>query len=696
MESLLLEIGTEEIPAGYIEPALDALASKLLQRLTQARIGCGQAKTFATPRRLAVIVEAVAEKQESLTSEVMGPPEKVAFDRDGNPTVAAEKFAEKVGLPLSDVRIKETPKGRYLYAVTTETGGVTTMILKDLLPEIIQSIPFPKTMKWAELALSFARPVHSVLALFGSQIIPFSLENIKSGKITTGHRFTHPGAIEVNAPEDYVNKLRAANVFADLAERRQMVVNGIEKTARELGGKILPDEELVDIVKNIVELPVPVAGKFDTKYLELPEEVLITAMREHQKYFAVVDDRKKLMPCFIAVNNTPARDLALVAKGHERVLRARLEDAQFFYRSDLKQSMDDWVEQLKRVLFQASLGSMYDKISRVQKNARFFADELGFETEVKSQVSRAAWLCKADLVSQVVVEFTKLQGIMGRVYAAAAGEPAEVAAAIEEHYRPTYSGGPLPETTVGALVALADKLDSICGCFSAGLVPTGASDPYALRRQGIGIVQIMCQKNYALPLREMITHSVRLFGENDPAKVSQTTDAVYTFLLNRMGYLLAEEGYSKDVIAAVLSVSGDHIPDVWRKVRALEALKSAPDFEPLAAAFKRVVNIIKKTGQVRASESISDVNEALFEDESEFLLYKSYQESARNVSADLEQGRFDQALLDIASLKNSVDTFFDKVLVMAEAQDVQNNRLALLAHIAALFETFADFSKITT
>jgi len=695
MESLLLEIGTEEIPAGYIEPALDALSSKLLEQLTRKRIEYGKAETYATPRRLAVKVEDVAGRQKSLTSEVIGPPERVAFDAAGNSTVAAQKFAEKVGLPLDQLGVKDTPKGRYLYAVITEDGVSTQTILETILPEVIHSIPFPKTMKWGTLAVSFARPILSVLALFGRQVVSFALGNVNSGNITAGHRFTHPDRITLDGPDGYVDLLRNVNVLADLNERRDVVEKEITKTAVGLGGKILPDDELVDTVKNLVEYPAVVAGKFDVKYLELPDEVLITAMREHQKYFAVIDETGKLMPCFVAVNNTPARDMALVAKGHERVLRARLEDARFFYHSDVQQSMDEWVDQLKGVMFQAKLGSMYDKISRVRKISEYLATRLGLDAEIKKQCARAAWLSKADLVSQVVVEFTKLQGVMGRVYAGVAGEAAQVCRAIEEHYRPTYSGGPLPQTTVGSIVAIADKIDSICGCFSIGLIPTGASDPYALRRQGIGIVQIILQNNYSVSLKELIGESLRLFGHGDSEKIADTTQATAVFLRNRMAHLLVEEGYSKDVVSAVLEVSGDLVSDVWNKVRALESLKSQPDFEPLAAAFKRVVNIIKKTGQEKALEFLSQVDKDLFEDESEANLYEAYLDVSQNVSNDVARDDFDQALVRIASLRNVVDEFFDKVLVMADNQRVRDNRLSLLAHIASLFEKIADFSRIS-
>lgn len=695
MNNLLLEIGTEEIPAGYIEPALNALSSALLKKLTDARIEHGSARILGTPRRLAVEIADVADKQESLTTEVIGPPEKVGFDENGKPSVAAQKFAEKLDISINEIRVTETEKGRYLCAEKTDHGLATQAVLEKLLPDVIKTTPFPKTMKWADFNIYFARPIHTILALLGTNVIPFAMEDIKSANYTSGHRFMHPDMITISSPGDYIESLRSAYVVADLEERKQFVEKEIAKVATDLGGRVLPDKELVDIVNNLVEYPVAVAGKFEKEYLELPDEVLITSMREHQKYFAVIDEQSKLMPCFIAVNNTPVRDTALAATGHERVLRARLADAQFFYKTDLGISSDERVEKLKRVLFQAKLGSMHEKILRVQNVAEYLADAVDQDSaELKKHVSRGAWLCKADLVSNVVVEFPKLQGVMGRVYASVAQEPVAVASAIEEHYRPTYSGGPLPETITGSVLSIADKIDSICGCFSVGLTPTGTADPYALRRQGIGIVHIMLEKGFSFSLRAMIEKSTNLFKEKSKQDTRETADTVYTFLQNRMSHLLAEEGFSKDVIAAVTSISADNVPNVWNRVRALEKLKAEPDFEPLSIAFKRVVNIIRQAGET--GTETGDVDESLFEHESESALCSAFKNVKDKVARDLAEGLFDQALLDIASLRGPVDAFFDGVMVMAEDMKMRANRLALLKNMADMFAMFADFSKIST
>ncbi len=671
MDNLLLEIGAEEIPAGYIKPALKALSSSLLQKLTEARIEHGNTRVYGTPRRLTVNVENVARKQKSIKNEVIGPPAKVGFDENGKPTMAAQKFAEKVGVPVKKLTIKETPRGSYLAADKMERGLATQTLLKEILPEVILSIPFPKKMRWADLDIEFARPIHRILALLGKSIISFHLGNIKSGRYTCGHSFMAPAKIKLDVADDYLEKLRSAWVLADIAERRKMLERGIAEVAQKLGGRILPDDELVDIVTNLVEYPVPVAGKFDEAFLEVPDEVLINAMREHQKYFAVVDKDNKLMPSFIAVNNTAARDLALAAKGHERVLRARLADAQFFYQGDLEVTDDDRVSKLKRVLFQAKLGTMYEKIERVAKITEYLADLVDFGKasdtgipDLKAQVTRAARLSKADLVSQVVGEFPKLQGVMGRIYATVSGELPMVAAAIEEHYRPVYSGAPLPETSVGAILSIADKIDSICGCFSA----------------------------VSFFLRELIQTSAEQFGKKSTREIADLVEYVFGFLQNRVAYMLAEDGYSKDTIAAVLNVFCDNIPQTWSRVGALEKLKAKPDFEPLAVAFKRVVNIIKKAGDIQAA----DVDQKLFQHESEPALLSAYESVKKKVEDNLHKDRFDQALIEIASLRDTVDAFFEEVMVMTDDMAVRRNRLALLGLIAGLFGEFADFSKLST
>ncbi len=691
MNTLLLEIGSEEIPAGYIQPALDALRSNLLQKLTDARLGHGEAKVYATPRRISIIVEGVADKQTSITEDLVGPPESVGFDADGNPTVAAEKFAEKAGVALKSLKVKKTGKGKYLYARKTQKGLSAKTVLSKILPDVIKAIPFPKTMKWADLSLVYTRPIHWIVALLGEKIISFTMENIKTGRTTFGHRFLSSGKITIGHPDEYLEKLRDAYVWADIKERKEGVEKQIAQQAADRKGKVLFDPGLVDTVANLIEFPAPVTGTFEKKYLKLPPQILITAMREHQKYFAIIDKNENLMPHFIAVNNTITKDMNLVAKGHERVLRARLSDAEFFYESDLKVLAETRVNKLKGVLFQARLGSMYEKMERITELAGYLAQSIQNNPELKNRAQKAARLCKSDLVSHVVGEFPKLQGIMGKVYAGVDQEPEEVALAIEEHYRPTFSGGVLPETTTGAIVAIADKIDSICGCFSVGLLPTGAADPYALRRQGIGIINIMLNKGFSFSLKQLIEKATGLFANKTKENIADTSEKVYVFIKTRISRMLEEEGVSRDVVGAIVDISIDHIPNTWKRAKALDALRSQPDFEPLAVAFKRVVNIIKKAPAIDASA----VDESLFENPSETTLFKELIKVEKKVENELKEGAFDRVLHHMATLRNPVDSFFDDVLVMADDLKVRNNRLSLLKRIADLFEKIADFSKIS-
>ncbi len=694
MSQLLIEIGTEEIPAGYIKPALEFLSVTLSARLDHARIRHGRIQTYGTPRRLAVLADGLSERQDPLKIEVMGPPERVGLDASGKPTTPARKFAEKVGVPVTALSIKETDRGRYLVAVKTENGMATKTVLKDILPDLVLSIPFPKVMRWSDLKIGFARPIHSICAILDKTVIPFQVGNLKAGRFVYGHRFNHPERIRLESPEQYLDRLSAARVLADIDQRKAVMTEQMAKAAAGVGGRVLPDAELVDVVANLIEYPAAVIGRFDAKYLNLPSEILITAMREHQKYFAVVDPSHNLMPFFIAVNNTLAEDMSLVAKGHERVLRARLEDAQFFYQSDLKLPLDELSQRLKSVVFQADLGSMYDKALRIERLASVLAEALNLDPSTVAQVSRAARLCKADLVSHVVTEFPKLQGIMGRIYAHAAGEPDNLAAAIEEHYRPTFSGGQLPQTIEGALLSIADKMDSLCGCFSIGLVPSGTSDPYALRRQGIGVLQIALDRGFSFSVKKIIDSSLSLFGKGQTPENLRAAEGVYEFLKNRMAHLLEEAGIPRDLVAAVLSVSGEFIPDTWKRAHALYRLKQQPDFDTLAIGFKRVVNIIKKADP--AETASRQVDTGLFAHESETRLYERFNAVKAEVLNHLNQENIDAAFAAVASLRESVDRFFDDVMVMVDDTDVRKNRLGLLGQIAGLFERLADFSKIST
>ncbi len=696
MAQLLIEIGTEEIPAGYIDPALNAFRDHLMRHLHDNRIAYGMAQVYGTPRRLCVRIDDVADRQVPQTIELVGPPARVAFDENGRPTVAARKFAEKNNISPARLSIIETEKGRYAAASRTDRGQATRSILKASLPAIILSIPFPKTMRWADLSIHFARPIHSLLALLDKQVISFIVGDIKSGRHTFGHRFLHPKKIKLADTTGYLEQLEKAWVIADIKKRRTMMEQQMHEAVETVKGKVLPDAGLVDIVTHLIEYPATVLGSFEERFLELPREVLVTAMREHQRYFAVVDSDKRIMPYFLAVNNTLARDMNLVKKGHERVLKARLEDARFFFQTDGKTSLEEMTHKLKSVLFQAELGSVYDKVSRIRSVAGRLARRLALDETMEQVLDRAAFLSKADLVSLMVNEFPKLQGVMGRIYAQYAREPEPVARAIEEHYRPTASGGALPTTLPGGLLSLVDKMDSICGCFLIGLVPSGASDPYALRRQGIGLLQIILENNLPIPIPWLVQTSLAAFtGVSSAAPGdNKADDQASAFLRARLAHILESENISKDFVAAVLAVSeADPVPVIAAKARSLHRLKAEPEFDTLATGFKRVVNIIRKAEPADTMQA--EVDPALFEYGTETGLHNDFMAIQGRVRDSLEGGEIDQAFNAVADLRKSVDQFFDDVLVMTDNAPLRRNRLALLKQISQLFALLADFSKIS-
>ncbi len=691
MNKLLIEIGTEEIPAGYIIPALNAFKKNIIAAFDKNRINHGSAQIFGTPRRLALMVEDLAEQQNPKVSTITGPPEKIGYDENNNPTIAAEKFAAKAGIDLDQIWVEETKKGRYLTAVIEEKCESTISILENMLEKQILSIPFPKSMRWGSLSISFARPIISLLGLFGDKKINFKVGNIKSGSIIFGHQFMNPGEYEVDCADNYTKVVESVGVIPDIDKRKKVLIEAIETCVKEYNSQLLKDDDLMNIVNNLVEYPLPIVGRFDEEFLEVPDEVLITAMREHQKCFALTDEKGNLKPLFIAVNNTNVRDMALVTHGHEKVLRARLSDAKFFYEQDCKSSLDEFRDRLKNVTFQEKLGSVYDKTLRIGKLCQYLVEESSYDDKktLKLDVVRASQICKADLVSQVVIEFTKLQGVIGRAYALNAGEKHDIAYAVEQHYRPVYSGGKLPETPTASILAIADKLDTICGCFSIGLIPTGGADPYALRRQGIGIIQIMLEENLTFSFNLMIDQGLEPFID-DKNKLKKVSLKIREFFQNRMVNILIDKQFSREAVNSALSASFDNLPDVVLRDKALDFLRKEPDFEPLAITFKRVENIIKKAGTI---ENIS-VNESLFEDACEKQLFEAVNEASQSINASIKEGHYDKALSTIATLRPKVDTFFDDVMVMVEDNKLKQNRIALLSLISELFKNIANFSML--
>jgi glycyl-tRNA synthetase beta chain len=683
-KEFLLEIGTEEIPSRFIEPALEKMRELFTVLLASGRVAStGEIRAFGTPRRLVLYASELSEQQQDVSKEVTGPPKKVAFDAAGKPTKAALVFAEKNGIAVEALAVKATDKGEYLVARIDEKGGDTGAWLGQVLPGFILSIPFPKTMRWMDKDIRFARPIHWLLCLWGGAVVDFNLNGIKSGNLSRGHRFMSPGAFLVKDFKSYTLQTEPNCVVIDPEVRKQRIKKQIQELAEARGGSILDDPGLVDEVANLVEYPVPVMGSFSRDFLRVPKEVLITAMREHQRYFSVVDRQGNLLPNFITISNTKAEDMEIVRAGNERVLTARLSDAAYFFDHDLKQTLADRVEGLKKVTYQEKLGTLYDKIERDRKVAAWLAPILGADAAV---VDRAVYLCKADLLTGVVGEFPKLQGVMGRAYALASKEDPRVAEAILEHYLPRFAGDKLPASIEGVCAGIADRIDTITGCFSVGLIPSGSEDPYALRRQSVAILNMVMERGIRLSLKKLVAESLKAYpaGKQDTVKVETET---LDFLRQRLAGILGAEGFRSDVVDAALSVDFDD-PLIGReKVRALDALRTSEDYQPLVTALKRAGNILPK-------QFAGSVNPAFLKLDAEKALSEAFLQIKDRVKDKTAKLDFRGALADIASLRKPVDAFFDTVMVMDKDEAVKNNRLALLAGITGLFSGIADFSRL--
>ncbi|QSQ27248.1 glycine--tRNA ligase subunit beta [Pyxidicoccus parkwayensis] len=691
---LLLEVGAEEIPASFIGPALDDLQRVLTERMAEARLKHGEVRVFGTPRRLAVWVKGVADAGEDIVKEVLGPSAKAAFDAQGKPTKAAEKFAEGLKLSVDKLGRTTTPKGEYVSARVEEKGRPAADILQDALHTAVHSINFKKSMRWGDVDQSFARPVQWLVALLGGDVLPVVFGDVKSGRTTYGHRFLSGGPIELKAPADYEAALEKAHVVPDVAKRRAQLVEKLAAAAKKAGGQIMEDPGLVDQVTNLVELPNPVVGSFEARHLDLPPEVLVQEMKSHQRYFSLVDGNGKLLPRFIAVSNTPVRDEQLSLRGYQRVLASRLADGRFFFDEDRKTPLADRVEKLGRVVWQGQLGTYLEKVERFRSLAMWLAQATGRAGE-GATIERAATLAKADLVTGMVGEFPELQGVMGREYARAGGEPDAVAVAIYEHYLPRGAEDALPTKDAGALIGIADRLDSLTGIFAIGKAPTGAADPFALRRACIAIIRLVLGRGYRFSLSAAVDEALKLVGPklaNVKRKAGEPAprEQVLEFFRGRLKALWGEQ-HRTDVVEAVLAAGFDDLVAAQKRLEALSLIVGRADFQPLAAAFKRVANIVEKQGKDVKGGAI---NPQKLVDEPERHLHTAFTQARNTVTGLVQADDFAGALREITGLKPAVDTFFDKVMVMAEDKELRENRIRLLTEIGALFNQVADFSKI--
>lgn len=682
-KNFLLEIGTEEIPAHVMPLILVQLKDLAEKYFKDARISAGEFQTLGTPRRISLLVKNVEENQADVEEEKRGPSVKIALDAEGNYTKAAVGFARGQKISPEDLITRDG----YVYAVIRESGKKTTEILQTLLPKMICDLNFPNNMHWGSLDFKFIRPIRWLVSLFGDEVIPFELANVFSGRISRGHRVLSQGEFTINSADSYVDDCEKNFVIVDQNQRRAMITAQIEAVAKERGGKAEISEELLEEVLYLVEYPTALSGDFEIKYLNLPPEAVITPMRDHQRYFPVKDLDGKLMPIFVTVRNGGRDYLDVVQHGNERVLKARLEDAQFFFNEDRKKNLDAHRAKLKTVVFQEGLGSMYEKTERLVKLAEKISDLLGekISADDRKNAIRAAELSKADLVTGMVTEFTELQGVMGREYAKLDGENAEVAVAIDEHYMPRFAGDSQPKTTAGKILSLADKIDNIVATFSRGLVPTGSQDPFALRRQALGIVNLLTAANWSIQLSEIVNLAMDLLKVTDEVGREKIQNNFAEFMKLRVKNVLSPST-RYDVIDAII----DDIDDIYAltlKAQAVEQFLNTPDAVKNVQSFVRVGNLAKKAESDKVDEKLIDL-------EAEQVLYKAF-EAVKIVAGELiDKKDFIGALDALKKLSAPIDSFFDSVMVMDENLEIRKNRLALLKSVDNLFAKIADFGKI--
>ncbi len=680
-KDLLIEIGTEELPPKSLRTMMENLGSNFSQKLNEAELEFESLQTFATPRRLALLIKSLAAAQPDHIVEKRGPSLKAAYDEAGQPSKAALGFMRSCGIKdLSHLEQQETEKGTWLVYRVQKSGAH----LKDLITELINSslaeLPIDRRMRWGASREEFVRPVHWLVVLHGSEVLPATVLGVNAGNITSGHRFMAPGEISLDSASSYVNCLHEANVVVDFESRKQLIVDQLDDMAVHEKAEVVVDPDLLDEVTSLVEWPVALLGNFDPEFLKLPEEALISAMQSHQCYFHLVDKDNRLLPKFITIANIASSNPETVIAGNERVISPRLSDAAFFINQDKKTSLDNRLAHLKTVLFQSKLGSYHDKAERVARLAGYIADKIGADATV---ASRAGLLCKADLASDMVGEFPELQGIMGGYYARHDGEDSSVSDAISEHYRPVVSGGDLPDTPAGQCVAIADKIDTLTGLFGIDQPPSGSRDPFALRRQTLGIIRICVEKSLALDLRELINEAINIHDQEFDG------DAVISYLIERLGVWYQDQGISFDTFSAVQQ-SSEKISDLCAndiRVRSLQAFRTHARAANLIAANKRIANILKKVDE----STLAPVTEAIFTEDAELALFSALGKATSDLS---NTENYEEKFLALADLQPAIDRYFDDVMVMADEESLRDNRLATLSQMRNLFLSVADLSVL--
>jgi len=680
---LLMELGVEEIPARFLPDALASLKTIAETVFGEFRLFCGSIKTYATPRRL-VLFAVVEKNQKAVEREIWGPPVNAAFDDNGNPTKAAEAFARTHGVSIENLLRKEKGKGSYIVAIINESAKMASEVLPEALRKIILSLNFPKNMRWGDGDLRFVRPIHWMLAIYDNEKVNFEIEGIKSNTMTRGHRFLSPASFEIKDDKSYLNLLKNNFVIVEQEERKKLIIEGANKLASTVNSSVILDEDLLEHVTFLVEYPVPVMGTFSEEYLSLPRELLITVMKGHQKYFALEDSRKRLVNHFIIVSNTKSANADTIKKGAERVIKARFEDARFYFEEDSKIPLKNRLEGLKSVVYHDKLGSLYSKTERIAAIADFVCSRCC--PDKKEDVNTSVLLSKTDLITGVVREFPELQGIIGSYYASNEGYNDFVSKALREQYLPSHTGDVLPETVTGAILSLSDKLDNIASFFMLGLSPTGSEDPFALRRQSHGVILIAVQQRYDIALSELLNAALKPYDVQDK---DELIGSLLRFFEQRFDYLFQLEGYPADLISSVMPFVGTTpLYRVKERLNALVEFKNEPDYESFLLAIKRINNIAPKF-------QIAPVKKELFSQEEERALYQEAESADSEINLRLGAHDYFGAMKTLKTLKETINSFFDRVLVMDKDEDVKMNRLSLIKEIQAVARKIIDFSKLT-
>ena len=688
-QDFLVELGTEELPPKALLKLSKSFQAGVIEGLKKESLAHGEVKSFATPRRLAVLVCALDQKQADRLTEKFGPAVKAAFDTHGNPTRAADGFAKSCGVAVADLTRAPKDGVEKLSFSSTVPGKSTNELLPAIVDAALAKLPIPKKMRWGSSRDEFVRPVHWLVMLFGEEVVPSTIMGVESGADSFGHRFHHPDKIRIGKPIEYeALMLEPGNVVADFAKRRELIRAAIVAEGEKLNANTVVDESLLDEVTGLVEYPVALTGKFDKLFLKVPSEALILAMKSHQKCFYLLSKEEQLLPYFVTVSNIRSNDPSQVTKGNERVIRPRLADAKFFYETDKQASLESRLDQLKKVVFQKKLGTVYDRSLRVANLAKFIAVDTG---QNEAQSERAAMLSKCDLVTNMVGEFADLQGVMGSYYAANDGEPGLVATAISEQYMPKYAGGDLPSTAIGSILAIADKLDSIAGLFAIGQPPTGSKDPFALRRSAIGVLRIMVENKLNLDLLACIETSLKGFESLEID--SDTAEKIFEFMLERFRSWYSDEGIPSNVFQSVMAVKPRKPYDFAKRILAVSSFVKLNESAALAAANKRVSNLLDKVDDASLS---TEVSAKLLVDDAEKVLFQQLRDKELSTAPLFDGGDYTSGLAELAQLKESVDSFFDDVLVMCDDKSVQNNRIALLQRLRDIFLKVADISFLHT